>query len=228
MRIPRSQIVGEHSQVHVVWRCHNQSMLLRPNKIKDLILKLYYEQTPRFGIRIIDHQLLDNHVHFILKTPNAKALGDFSRKVHTKIAIFINTHFGRDSQVFKDRFISPMINCTTYFINAIQYVWLNRMKVNPRLRPENDPYCSAYHRLRKTKYGKQLMSYSEAGLCKEGEEEFFFKNLLAKCVQNFKEKVLSLAQETFENRYLVGPKKPLERMRQRVLRKMKEIKALKK
>jgi len=194
MRIPRAEIVNKDDLVHVYWRCHNRSKYLESKDVKDKILAVYFENAERFSIEIIDFTIMDNHAHFALKAAGGpEALGNFTRQAHSQIAVFINKKLKKDSQVFRDRYKSPVIGGLRVLRIVLAYILANRLKVNRDLKPENDPYCSAYHRLNNTPYSKFLKSYSALGLCPEGEEKETLLKILKKISDELNE-VLSFGK----------------------------------
>jgi len=163
MRIPRSNIVSENDFIHLIWKCHNDSPLLKDEFIKKRIINLYLKNQKRYQIKIYAFNILDNHCHFLVRTNNAKDLGDFTRTVHSQISKFINLRCNRNSQAIRDRYKSPPIRSMTYMKNLLGYIWLNKYKSNQSQNPFDDKFCSLYHSLRNTEIGRSLSPLSELG-----------------------------------------------------------------
>ena len=144
--IPRRAIVDQPTYTHVFFRCHDRQFFLRPTEIKDELIRLWARFAPRYSVKIIEFIIMDNHCHLLLYVPDAECLANFMRTVNSRLARVINQHFDRDSQAIKERYKSPVITNETYLIRTMQYVWLNRFKVDGS-RPERDRYCSAAWRL---------------------------------------------------------------------------------
>src|SRR5687768_2707535 len=110
MAIARRDILPEESYAHCTWRCLNREFLIKDSCVKDYILETWKTYKDRFGIKIFDYCILDNHCHMIVYAPSAEALGNFMRLCNSLIARFINKHLGRDSHALKERYKSPLID----------------------------------------------------------------------------------------------------------------------
>lgn len=143
---PRRDIVPDNSTVHVYFRCNNKQRLLGPNQLKRNLLKLMAYYKPKYGVKIFDFCLMDNHVHLYMWTPNSDTLGNFMRTVLSQEAFVVNVYFDRDSQVFRSRYRSPVVTTQKYGVDLIKYIYGNRVKTGG-VAPQHDPFCSAYWRL---------------------------------------------------------------------------------
>ena len=143
---PRRMILHANSFSHVFFRCHNRQMFLKNDEMKQFLLLLWAKYCKRYHIKLYDFIILDNHAHFLVQARSAEDLGNFMRTVNSQLATMINKVFDRDSQAIKERYKSPLITNNSYLIKVMQYIWLNRYKVN-KSRPDKDPYCSASWRL---------------------------------------------------------------------------------
>ena len=143
----RRDILSDGALAHVFFRCHNRQHLLKPRAVKNFLLLQWALNKERYHVKFVDFNLMDNHAHLILKADSTGELGNFMRTVNSQLARFINKFFDRDSQAIRERFKSPEITTEAYLAKTIQYVYLNRVKVDPTSRPDLDPYCSASWRL---------------------------------------------------------------------------------
>lgn len=144
----RRDIVPDHSEVHVYFRCSEQRFFLEPAVLKDKLLQLLAKYKSKYRVKIFDFCIMDNHAHLYMWTPNSEALGNFMRTVLSQQAQAINKYFGRSGQAFSDRYCSPVICSPRYSLRLIKYIYANRVKVDHKLPPDQDPYCSASWRLR--------------------------------------------------------------------------------
>ena len=136
-------------------------------------------------------------------------LGNFMRVVNSQIARYINYILERDSQAIRERYKSPMIADFSYGLKVMQYIWLNRFKVN-NSNPINDPFNSIAWR-----QNPELVRY----FSKNTEDEELFRNLLdsdediyGKSAQKFTLDLLNAAlgeiqefdKTVFENSHTIG------------------------
>lgn len=213
---PRRYILEDNSLAHVYFRCHNKSYLLEPHEIKNQLLFLMAKYKRKYGVKIFEFIIMDNHAHFIMRAGTVENLGNFMRTVNSQLAREINKFFNRDSQAIRERFKSPLITSTHYLVEAIQYIFVNRYKVNRKRRPDKDRYCSAFWRIHKPyrvvdnptneaeKRGDLLANLlddpKELGIgVGEGEREFAIK-IIAKALR----KVDELLDSVFENGHTIS------------------------
>ena len=140
--IARRHIIPNKSLAHVFFRCHNRQYFLKPSNIKEYLILLLAKYKKKYGIKIYEVMIMDNHSHLLVESPNAEALGNFMRTVNSLLARCINRSFKRDSQAIRERYKSPLISDAKYFKRVMVYIWLNRFKVD-KSDPSQDRYCSA-------------------------------------------------------------------------------------
>jgi REP element-mobilizing transposase RayT len=131
---------------HVFFRCHNKQFFLADKDVKLFLLLLWAKYKNKYQINIFDFNIMDNHAHMLIKAKDSECLGHFMRTVNSQLARFINKKFDRDSQAIRERYKSPLITNIRYLKNTMQYIWLNRYKINGQ-RPETDLFCSASWRI---------------------------------------------------------------------------------
>ncbi|MBP6217629.1 MAG: transposase [Oligoflexales bacterium] len=210
---PRRLIISNNSYAHVISRCHNKEMLLAPHKIKVHLLLLWAKYKSRYGIKIFDFIIMDNHFHMLVQAKSSEHLGHFMRTVNSQLARHINSFFSRDSQAIRERYKSPMITNARYVQNVQQYIWLNRYKVN-KTHPDQDPFCSASWRLALTKVlthfelsekkvsvlSGLLNPYKQIPGCESIQEKRYVRDFLNAALS----KLLELTREIFENSHTIG------------------------
>jgi REP element-mobilizing transposase RayT len=145
--VPRRIIIKGKSYLHAVFRCHNRDMLLSSYSIKRQLILLWAKYRVKYGVKVIEFIIMDNHAHLILQTPDCDAVSNFMRTCNSQLAKMINAEYGRDSQAIKERFKSPVIFGKKYFYRVIKYIWMNRVKVDQRHDALTDPFNSASWRL---------------------------------------------------------------------------------
>lgn len=138
---PRRQTLPNKTYSHVFFRAHNKQFLFKSPKVKARFLYLWAKYKRKFGVKIYEFIIMDNHCHLKIKARCTRQLGNFMRTVNSQIARYINDLLGRDSQAIRERYKSPMISNSEYSRKVMQYIWLNRYKVSGT-NPITDPYCS--------------------------------------------------------------------------------------
>ncbi len=128
------------------FRCHNRQMFFKNNIVKKFLLFLWAKYKKKYKIKILEFIIMDNHAHLLVYFESVENLGHFMRTVNSQLATFINRIEKRDSQAIRERYKSPLITNERYFLQTMQYIWLNRYQVDGK-DPATDPYCSVSWRL---------------------------------------------------------------------------------
>ena len=137
----RKDILPDNSHTHITFRCLNREFLFKDDEVKTHILFTWLRYLKRYKIEVYAFIIMDNHAHLIVKTPTAEHLGHFMRITNSLIARYVNKFYGRDSHALKERYKSPIITNHRYLKNCLQYLWLNRYRVD-QSDPSLDPFCS--------------------------------------------------------------------------------------
>ena len=207
----RKQIVGNESYTHITFRCLNREFLFKDKEVKIHILHLWAKYHRHYRIKIFAFIIMDNHAHMIVQTPSAEHLGHFMRTVNSQIARFINKFYERDSHALKERYKSPIITDSIYMRRTLQYVWLNRYKVDSK-DPSKDPFCSVSWQMHpdmlKSYFGKYekakkfsdiLTSLTELPASYKGTFQEL-RDLLNDAIGRIKQ----LTKEIFQNEHTIG------------------------
>ncbi len=224
MRVPRVYIVHQNDFIHMIWKCHNDSPLLRKKDVKDKILQLYLRYKTEHKIKIYSFNILDNHCHFLMQAPNAQVLGEFTRTVHSQVSKFINKTLNRNSQAIKDRYKSPPIRNLKYMARLIGYIWLNKYKSNRQSDPTRDKYCSLYQRLHKTYISKFLSPLSDLGIDHRADTSAKFLRKMIQCyLKDFEGPASNRSMiQKLTNNILVGTSDQIQACRKRLNEKKRK------
>ena len=161
----RQDIVGDHSLIHVTFRCHNKEFYFHSDEMKKYVYKILCNYRKRFDIHVFDWVIMSNHVHLLVYTPDRETLSRFMHSSNLAVAKLINREFKKRGQAIEDRFKSPVIENESYMVNTIGYIWLNPFRAGMvgrasvgdyrysslfyKLRGLADRLCSSYHVLKK-------------------------------------------------------------------------------
>jgi REP element-mobilizing transposase RayT len=218
MAISRRNIVAENSFVHITWRCLNREFFIKNESIKDYILVVWKKFKAKYGIKIYEFAIMDNHVHLLIKAPNAEKLGDFMRVANSQIARRINKIFKRESHALHERYKSPLITTDSYFVNTMGYIWFNHFRATGK-RPEDYIYCSLFYRFRGIKLSL-LDNYDDLpiGSLAKKHPQRFVHNLLSE----FKARAYTFVPEIFEHVHTIGPAESLKERWAKLKEKIKK------
>ena len=98
--------------------------------------------------RIVEFNLLSNHLHLIVEASDAEALARGMQGFNVRVARGINRAIGRCGRLFAERYHARSLRTPTEVRNAVRYVVLNQRHHIARggARPSGsvlDPYSSA-------------------------------------------------------------------------------------
>ena len=207
----RRQIVEENSYTHVTFRCLNREFLFKADEVKQFIILTWFRYFQRYNIKIFAFILMDNHAHMVIQTPGPEELGNFMRVVNSQIARFVNKFYERDSHALKERYRSPVISNDIYMRRTLQYVWLNRYKIDGK-DPKFDPYCSLSWKMHPEIFQRLFGKYKQAKNI--GSLLTSLRKLPIPYAETYRElqgllnearsKIASLTKEIFQNTHTIG------------------------
>ena len=208
---PRRNILQNQSYSHVFFRCHNRQHFLKNDEVKDYLLSRWAKYKEKYKVQILEFIIMDNHAHMLVYAENVEYLGHFMRTVNSQLARFINKLENRDSQAIRERYKSPLITNERYLMQTMQYIWLNRFKVNGQ-NPAQDPYCSITWRLDSTVVNYLTEDEEEKKLLRKlldpypqfVMESSSFRRFLRDLLNAALSKVDSLLDSVFENGHTIG------------------------
>ena len=125
----RQDIVGDHSLIHVTFRCHNKEFYFHSDEMKMNVYKTLCNYRKRFDIHVFDVGYHDRTMftfwftHLIAKPFRGLCILQILRS-----AKLINREFKKRGQAIEDRFKSPVIENESNMVNTIGYLWLNHFR----------------------------------------------------------------------------------------------------
>ena len=115
---------------HVIVQGINKEYIFHEERFKKMYLKQISRFTKELNIEIIAYCIMSNHAHFLIMTKNIEDLSKLMQKVDSMYAKYYNYSQNRVGYVFRDRFLSEVIDSKRYFIQCIKYIHLNPVKAN--------------------------------------------------------------------------------------------------
>ena len=88
--------------VHVTIRRVRVAPSFRTERIRTVILRELAHAKAN-GVRVIQHSLQDDHLHFMVEGADAADLSTQMRKLFSRIAMMVNAASGRRGSLFRDR-----------------------------------------------------------------------------------------------------------------------------
>ncbi len=145
-RAPRVYAPG--STVHVVARCNNREFYFRTNEDFKILLDHLYEMSRDYKVPIFAYTLMSNHIHLLLQSPEADALGRPLRWFMTQTAKTFHRLRGRRGHFWERRYRACLVEDDLYALAALRY--LDRNPVRAGLVEDPATYawssCAIYAR----------------------------------------------------------------------------------
>jgi putative transposase len=146
--------------LHVTVRIRSEVWNLRTHRCFRAVHRAFERGCQRFGFRLVHFSVQGNHLHFIVETPDAMALGRAMKGLEVRMARALNKVMRRQGAVFADRYHAHLLTSPREAANAVRYVlenWRGHAVRQGESAPAGvDPYCSAAW------HGREPVSVSEA------------------------------------------------------------------
>ena len=113
---------------HIMMRGINRERIFQSGEAKKQMLDTLAEKIADSNIGIYAYCVMDNHIHFLLKT-EPEDLVAFMKKVNVSFAMYYNREQNRVGPVFQDRYRSEGVENEGYFWGVLRYIHLNPVKV---------------------------------------------------------------------------------------------------
>ena len=120
--------VTRSTPVHVTLKCVDGLPSLRRVRPREIILRVFGEESPRKGFRLIHYSIRKNHIHLVCEGNDSECLSRGIQRVASRVARLLNRLFGRRGRFFADRFHGRVIRAPRDMRNVLSYVLLNHAK----------------------------------------------------------------------------------------------------
>lgn len=110
---------------HVTLRVREHVWNLRSGRAFRRLRRCLEQAAGRFGLRVIEYAVLENHVHFILEADDSDSLSRGMQGLTIRIAKAMNAMMNRRGPVFDDHYDSRLLTTPTALVRAIAYVLRN-------------------------------------------------------------------------------------------------------
>lgn len=145
--------IKENTDYHVYSRCRQKEALLRPEHVKGLMEEVIAECHERYEFQLVGHVIMDEHVHFIIRTLDNAAhtiseimkwlKGTFTRRYNRLMGVigpFWNERFGA-------KVISLAMDAEDYLNTLLWYLAYNPVRSGAVKDPRGYKYGSLNHYL---------------------------------------------------------------------------------
>jgi putative transposase len=121
----RRPTVNWRYPLHVVLRVRREVGRLRQTVRFKHMKRAFRDGCSRFGLRLCDFSVQDNHIHLIVEADDKQALSRGMQALEIRLAWHINLTRQIAGTVFSDRYYARPLRTRAEVINALQYVRYN-------------------------------------------------------------------------------------------------------
>ena len=140
--MPRSKRIKSLTHTyHIMIRGVNKEKIFYDEDDKRKFLQTSKYYLNKFDVEIYAYCLMDNHVHFLLKS--RESFNKFMQCIQTVYATYFNKKYKRIGHLFQDRFKSIPVEKETYLLECVRYIHQN--PVNAKIAPMDKYNWSSYN-----------------------------------------------------------------------------------
>ncbi|HUQ02897.1 MAG TPA: transposase [Kofleriaceae bacterium] len=122
--LTRDEFKATHP-LHVTWRIADGVRSLRREGVLEIVRTVLGKQANRDDFRVVEFNVLVNHMHFVVEAAGRKALSRGMQGLAVRLARAINKLLGRSGKLFKERYHVRVLTKPLHVRNAVRYVLLN-------------------------------------------------------------------------------------------------------
>ncbi len=93
-------------------------------------LALLQEYTAKHHIQLHAYCLMTNHVHLLLSSPNATAVGKLMQDIGRRYVQYINKTYKRCGTLWQGRYKASFVQTQGYLLTCMRYIELNPIRAN--------------------------------------------------------------------------------------------------
>lgn len=135
MRKPRHLVADGH--YHVSARVNHREHLLTDPDTKNLLVQVIDQAILRFGFRLENLCIMDNHVHLLIHTPRGANLSEIMKWILGTFAVRWNRSHQAWGHFWGDRFASRVLTTLRQYWAAFRYVDENPVRAGLCQRVED-------------------------------------------------------------------------------------------
>jgi len=145
--MPRAgRLYAPGGTVHVVARCNNREFCFTSSEDFALLVALLREMLRTYEVPLYAYTLMSNHLHLLMKAPQAEALGRPLRWFMTESARAFHRARGRRGHFWERRYRACVVEDDLYALAALRYLDRNPVRAGLVADPSTYPWssCAAY------------------------------------------------------------------------------------
>ena len=124
----RTRIVSATDMYHIILRAVNQQIIFEEAADYRKFLDILEYCKKKYGFLVHGYCLMSNHIH-LLMTIDSKMMAATFQSFGSLFVRWYNLKYKRSGHLFQERFSSFPVETMSYFLNSLQYIHDNPVKV---------------------------------------------------------------------------------------------------
>ena len=206
------RILQDEFPYHVSTRTNGRVFKFRKNTFK-IFIKILNDVVKKFGAKIQHFQLMSNHYHLKLFTPNAN-LQKIMHHINGQIAAQFNRLSGVTGHLWEKRYHSTIISNDEYAQRCVFYLYTNTVRAKMCATPGESEMLSSFEFYARGKKIEFIVTEDEVFLLMGENNEERRRNFRAMFERPLSPEMESSVRDLLHSHFC-GPPDFVQRMRQR-------------
>jgi len=126
---------------HVTSRGNERKAVFKSKADREKFLDYLKSATQRYGASFHAWQLMGNHYHLLLETPEGN-LSQIMRHINGAYTAYFNAKRSRSGHLFQGRYKAILVEADSYLLELSRYIHLNPVRARMVSKPEDYPWSS--------------------------------------------------------------------------------------
>ncbi len=122
--------------IHAIVRGNDRKVIFAEDADKAAYLEIAKEASLTYHVFIHAYVLMDNHVHWLISSPEPENLSKFMQYLGRRYVPYFNHKYGKTGTLWEGRFKASLIDTEHYLLRCYQYIELNPVRANMVKYPE--------------------------------------------------------------------------------------------
>ena len=126
----RPRVIHPNVPQHIIQRGNNRQACFYADEDYQFYLEWLKEYAEKTGCKIHAYVLMTNHVHLLVSTEKAEAVGAMMKALGQRYVQYINKMYKRTGTLWEGRYKSCPTQAETYLLACQRYIELNPVRAN--------------------------------------------------------------------------------------------------
>jgi putative transposase len=131
----RPRVIVPNTPQHIIQRGNNRQACFYADEDYQFYLEWLQYHADKQGCAIHAYALMTNHVHLLVSTEKAEAVGALMKALGQRYVQYINKSYQRSGTLWEGRFRSCPIQAEAYLLSCQRYIELNPVRANITQHP---------------------------------------------------------------------------------------------